>query len=99
MLNDSFQAHLWVHSIPASKCISEVTQYLSLQMHLQFRLTQASKCISEFTGFQSPSAFPNRLNYCLQVHLQGATAFVWRYRGNGDGLSEGEYIIDTPQSR
>jgi len=34
-----------------------------------------------------------------QVHLQGAMAVVRRYRGNGGGQSDGEYIFGRPQSR
>jgi len=31
-----------------------------------------------------------------QVHLQGATAGVQRYSGNGGGQSDGEYIFGRP---
>ena len=41
-----------------------------------------SKCIS------------NKLD---QVHLQGATAVVWRYSGNGGGQGDGEYTITASE--
>jgi len=108
-LNHGFQVHLLVHlilaskcinqthSITASKCISEFTRSLGLQVHLQTRSSLASKCISEFTRSQSPSASPNTLDRGFQVDLQDATAVVRRYRGNGGGQSDGEYIFGRPR--
>ena len=68
-------------------------------MHPQTRFIPASKCISEFTRSQSPSASSNTLDHGLQVHRQGVMAGVWRYRGNGGGLSDGEYVFGRPRSR
>ena len=94
--NCGFQVNLWVHSMSASKFISEFTRSLGLQVHLQTRSIPPCRCISEFSRSQSPSASPNMLDHSLQVHLEGATAVVRRYRGNGGGQSDGEYIFGRP---
>jgi len=39
------------------------------------------------------------LDHRLQVHLQGATAVVGRYRGNGGGQSDGIYSADPGVGR
>jgi len=72
---------------------------LSLQVFLQTCSITASKPISESTRAQSPSASTNMLDHGHQVHLEGATAVVQRYRGNGGGLSDGKYIFGRPRSR
>jgi len=93
-LGHGLQVHLQTRSIPASKCISEFTRSQSpsaypnslnhsLQLHLSVHSISVSKC------------FSNTLD---QVHLQGATAIVRRYRGNGGGQSDGEYIFGRPRS-
>jgi len=85
------QVHLQTRSILASKCISEFTRSTSpsaslssldlrLQVHLCVHSISVSKCIS---------------NTLDQVHLQGATAVLRRYRGNGGGQSDGEYTTIT----
>ena len=105
-LDYGLQVHLWVHylgvqvqlqtrSITASKCITELTRPRppsaspnsldpGLKVHLWVQSISVSKCIS---------------NTLDQVHLQGATAVVRRYRGKGGGQSDGEYIFGGPRSR
>jgi hypothetical protein len=53
----------------------------------------------KFSRSLLPSASPHLHNHSLQVHLEGATAGVWRYRSNGCGKSDGEYIFGRPRSR
>ena len=79
----------------ASKCISKLDRSQSpssypnslnhgLQVHLWVHSIYVSKCLS---------------NTLDQVHLQGATAVVRRYRANRGGQSDGEYIFGRPRSR
>ena len=98
-LDLGLQVHYQTRSITASKCISEFTPSLGIQVHLQTHWILASKCISEFTQCQSPRASPNTLEHGLQVHLQGVTGGIRRYRGNKGGQSDGEYLFSRPQSR
>jgi hypothetical protein len=109
-LDLGLQVHVQTSSITASRCISEFTQSRSpisspnsldhgLEVHLLTRLFTPFQCISEFTRSRSPIASPNSLDRGLQLHHLGATAGVQRYRGNGGGLSDGEYILGRPRGR
>jgi len=77
MLNYSFQVHLWVHSISASKYIFQYTQSPppsehpnSLGYGLQVCTSMALERISKITQSQSRSAFLSSLDHGLQVYLQ-----------------------------
>jgi len=109
-LYHGLQVRLWVHSISASKCITEFTQSRhpsassnsldhGLGVYLWVHSVLASKCISEFTRSRPPSASLNSVDHGLQVHHSWVTAGVPRYRGNGGGPSDGEYILGRPWSR
>jgi len=93
------QVHLQTRSITASRCISEFTRSLGLQAHLQTHLIVAVKRISEFTRSQSQSASSNMFDHSLHLHLHGAMAAVRRYRRNGGGQSDWEYIFGRLRSR
>jgi len=101
---DSLDYGLQVRTIMASMCISKLARSqppsaslssldLSLKVHLQTRSITASKCISEFM-ITASKCISNTLD---QLYLQGATAVVRRYRGNGGGQGDGEYIFGRPQ--
>jgi len=106
-LDHSLQVPLQTRSVTASECISkldwsrppsassELTRPWppsaspnsldpGLQVHLSVHSLSVSKCIS---------------NTLDQVHHQGETVVVQRFRGNGGGQSDGEYIFGRPRSR
>ena len=83
----------------------------SLDHSLQVYLTARSITASKFARLQPPSVSRNSLDCDLQVNPQTrsitaykyiiyrATPPVWRYMGNGGGMSEEEYIFRRPRSR
>jgi len=80
-LDPGLQVHLWVHSISVSKCISNLAQS---------RPPSASLSSLELR-------LQAHLNTLDEVHLQGTSAVVRRYSGDGDGQGDGEYIFGRPQ--
>jgi len=109
-LDHGLPVHRWVQSIPVSNCISKLARSrpqcaylgslnLGHQLHLQTCSITASECISEFTQSRPPSVSFNSHNDILQVHRYWARGGVQRYRGNGGGLSVGEYIFRRPRGR
>jgi hypothetical protein len=103
-------AHLRTRSITASKCISILAWSRppsgspnsldhGLPVHLHPQSITASKCISQFTRSRPPSASPNWFDHPLEVNRSGATVGVRRYRGNGGGMSDAEYIFGIPRGR
>ena len=113
-LDHRLQVHLQTRSITASQCISEfpitASKCLSklvrlrppsshdhgLQLHLRTRSITASKCISKLGRSRPPSSSLNFFDHSLQVHCWWARAGV---RGNGGGLSDGEYWFGRPWGR
>jgi len=70
-------AYLQTHSIMASKCISRLARLRSVCLHdhgLQLNLhvcsITTSEWICKFTRSRPPTASPNPIDYCFQVHFQ-----------------------------
>jgi len=106
--------HLWVLLKSwfnmASKTISQHLQLwppnssmsqldLGLQVYHNTCRILAFKSISEFCLSQFASTFTNSHNHGVHLHLLVITASVRRYRGNGGGQSDGEYIFGRPWTR
>jgi len=70
MRNYSFKVHLWVHSISASKCISQLAQLQPPSVSLSWPVLSAFKGISKLARSRTPSASLSSLHLSLQVHLQ-----------------------------
>ena len=99
MLNYVFQVHHWVHSISASKCISELNRShppssslsslnIGLQMRLQTRLIPPSKCISQFTH-----------SLDLQVHRQTCSITACKCISEFTPISVSKCISNLARSR
>jgi len=78
-LNYGCQVHLWVHSIPASKCISILAQWRSPSPSLSSLDLSVFMCTSNLARSRPPSASLGSLDLSLLVHLQTRSIMELKY--------------------
>jgi len=98
-LNDGVQVHLKTRSIIACKCISKLTWWWPQSVYLNSLDRHLQAPVELLSSTACSQSRLNLLAHGLQVNLCGAMVGVWRCRGNGGGLSHGEYIFWKPWGR